>query len=508
MSATHLTSQSLIGFRPALAAELLRTRRSAATWVPVAGLAIGVLQAASWVATATGGVTDWESLFFWHALYHTALLVPFAVMTAALSVARETRAREGGMLWRPIAHHTALLARFTVIAVLLGLLALAVTVPAVLIGLTAGLTDPPIGEVLTLALAQWLLSLFPAAVALGLAGLVGFLPTLLVGIAWQAAGTLLGETESWLLQPWTWSVRASLPLLGIHQNGVRLAPDSPIHDWSPWEPILASAIATVLVLLLWSALPAVRFGIRRPRIRRSREDRRAESDGKRTALPGAGRSGNRLVRRNVDLALVSALRRTPIPWGLALIIVSFVLITLVWTQSGIREFYLRGWISYVVVPFGACILAITTWNGHRDAWRILATRTSTNRLATSVVLIAAIQLIAVLMVGTIFIQGPEAPAFALLAGTTGVAALTVNLSLTARYGPGAALVLTLAAFAFGSIAATEHMTDTPIWPAAVFVWTDAYANTDRLGLALAISSAVATLGFLAWLRTARRAAAQ
>lgn len=494
-----MSTLSLIGFRSALTAELLRSRRSAAGLIPLAGLTIGVLQGASWWVTASAETAQWEHLFFWHTIYHTALLVPFAVITAALIVNREKRAREGGALWRPIGHHTAVIARTTVLAMTLGLLALAVNLPTLVFGLAKGLTDPPLIDLLTIALAQWLLSLLPAVSALGLAGLIGMLPTIGLGIVWQAAGTLMGETPTWIIQPWTWSVRASLPLLGIHQNGVSLAPGSPILEWSPWEPVAVSIACTAIVVLLWSLMPTVRYGLRRPTLRRTPAHHVA-------SLHASTGEPPRTVRRNIFSAVASAQRRTPILLGLVLSIASCLLIAMVWTDPETQHSYLRGWISYIIVPFGACLLAATTWNTHREAWPILATRASTNQLAVRVFLLAAIQFSIVILAGTLFIQGPGTPAFALLATTTGIAALTVNLMLASRFGQGSALAVTLIAFAFGAVAATQQMSETLLWPAAFFVWSDSFANTTRLPVALSIGMIIIAIGFLGWLKQARRAA--
>src|SRR5690625_4265859 len=84
----------------AVRAEIVRTRGSAAAYLPGLGLVIAGISFAGILITPD---SQERAALLWQTLYVTGMAAPLLTLLAGLTTAREAAAREGGTLWRPTA---------------------------------------------------------------------------------------------------------------------------------------------------------------------------------------------------------------------------------------------------------------------------------------------------------------------------------------------------------------------------------------------------------------------
>lgn len=503
---------ALVSYPRALAAELVRTKHSASARFAGVGLAVAILQGLAWSTVATRELRGWEQLVGWQALYITALFTPLTALLVALTVERERKAREGGTLWRPLTPRVAFAARATVLTLQLLVFNAALILPMLLIGLAHGLADPPIVRIFALWLVLWLCSLLVAAIFLLLTRVAGLYVTLGLALGWQLAGTLTAETASGAWQPWAWQVRAALPLVGIHANGTALEPHSPIWDWNPLWPTLYSLSLALVIAGVGALLSNRDLRILRRRPRPSASP--VSSGPARQRAGGAQRSvavmplDRRMPpgRPHRLAAVAGSLRRT----GLASLTVSalgtLVLIGLVWNTS-----YVRGFATWVAVPLGTCLFACLAWTAQRDAWRVLALRASPARLAAHLLAVGTTVLLLVGLTTATITATRGDTGFARF-GTAlvyvGFAWLLVSLWLTARYGAGATIGVTLVVLVFSLVFGGTEFANSNLWLLGVLGWPASATTWPRIAVSLVLSAVISTAAGTAWLRALRAAAAR
>lgn len=479
----------------AVRAEFARSRASSSSRFAVAGLGVAVLQGAGWWVVATQPLHDWGQLLGWQALYATGLCVPLTALLVALTVARERRAREGGTLWRPLSARVALSARATVLAAELVAFNAALTLPILLFGWSRGLADAPVGRLVGTWLALWLSSLLPAALALVLARIAGLYVTVGVAIVWQVAGTIASESASWGWQPWTWQVRAVLPLLGIHSNGVGLEPGSPIWSWSPVAPTTLSVLMAAAVVITSVLVPSVRL----TRHRRITTQTPTEASRARPIIGGVVTRGR--ARPMAGLAL--SLRRTALPPLIAGTVVVLPLVAVIWDAA-----YLRGFSTWLVVPLGTCVMACLLWASQGGSWRVLALRAPVGRLAAGLLTLCLGVLTGVVAVATglVGVGGDaEAGRFGVVLWATGAAWLTVCLWLATRFGAGAAIGATLVVLVVSVVFDSTYLASTPLWLVGILGWPEAVSGWARAGTAVGLSTLLGVAAGWAWFRALHRA---
>jgi len=513
----------------AVLAERVRARHSASSRFAALGLLLCVLQGLGWWFVATSAMPDWGGLLGWQTLYATGLFAPVVTLLATMTVAREAAAREGGTWARPLSPHTAFLARMLVLAWQSLLLHAAVTLPLLGFGMLGGLTAPPIARFVALWIVFWAGSLLPLSLTVVAAPRLGMIATIGLALVWQIAGTVFAESSAWWAQPWTWAVRAALPVLGIHQNGVRLEQDSPVRGWSPLLPELMAVLLAVVVVAVAAARAGVVtdptiIGLARLRRRAapaddslpfhdaaSAHDPASSHD---PALPaerrdlatGPSRGEVRRGRPGFVHAQWILLRTDAIPASVVASLTAVALVGLVWNTT-----YVTGFATWFLVPLGACVLGCLAWSANEGGWRITVLRGRPAQHAAALLTLCA-GLLAVVVAWTTLVaalsRGSHGISFAYptLSFAVGAMVLTVGLWLTTRFGPGASVATTLVILVFSLVFGGTWMADGPLWLVGVLGWPLTATTPDRLFVALGLAALVSSAATAAWLLALRRAA--
>ncbi|GAB3705518.1 lantibiotic immunity ABC transporter MutE/EpiE family permease subunit [Mariniluteicoccus flavus] len=478
-------------FAPVLAAERVRTRRTTGARLWIIGLVIAVLQCLGWFTIASSALSDWDQLLGWQTLYATVLCTPIAALVSCLAVRREGAARSGGTPWRRPDAGMTRAARLLVLAGQQLALQVTIVIPMLAFGVLVGIPDAPVGRFAALLGVLWVASLPWVALGLLLAERLGLYATTALAIIWQVAGTLRAEGSTWWLEPWTWGVRPTLPLLHVHANGMGAGPGEAVRDLAILPPVaLAAALFGVLAAVVVLA-PA-------PGERRTGGGAGASAQA--AAAPTVGGPIVRGRRRTV----LAAMRALPLraATGLSIAaIVSIVATRALWTPA-----YVHGLVGLVLIPGLACLLACLTAHALAPGLRLALTRVRASTLAAS----AGSVLVAVLVpvvVGGAALAGRWAGSLLVVGIASGVALLMLDLWLATRFGPGAALGVTLVGVAWSAIFGGSQLAAGPTW--ILGPWAYAYSATtgDRLLVAAAGSLVVAFPAAYAWTRALRRAAA-
>ena len=249
-----------VGVVDVLRAELLRSRRTF-TW----GVVVATLALAAWAInlahslTAAGVVgTDarWgtaSGVLAWMSNYPDMLAPALGTLVGAMTQWREQRIREGGTAWRGVAPGRIAIGRTAVLALSALACQLGWLVPVVGYGLASGVGWGPVGDYLGFALLMWVsvtgASLWGMlAVRLIGAGAVGLAPA--AAAVWSIMGAARAEGPTWAIEPWTWTIRSTLPLLGVHGNGEKLEAGAAAWHYPLWPGLLFQIVVTGLALAL------------------------------------------------------------------------------------------------------------------------------------------------------------------------------------------------------------------------------------------------------------------
>ncbi|ANY05234.1 hypothetical protein [Pseudonocardia sp. HH130630-07] len=496
-----------------LAAELLRTRRSAALRLTLVGPVVCLLALAGQYLVS--GQRTWSALLLWHVPYVTTTAAVLTALLAAFAERRERRARTGGTAWRATPARARHAARVPVLAGLSLLTSVLAFLPFAPAGLLLGLIDPPVGRLLTAAVVVWAGGLGWLVVATALARALGPWPTVLAGVLWQLAGTLGAESAAWWALPPTWAVRPVLPLIGTHANGIPLEPGSPVWNSPAIGPVLASlalAVAALPLALLDGArpdrwTPPSRTDRRGAAGRHDRKGKRRIRTGRRVVTGAAvgGGSGEDDRARGV-VAMAASLLRTAI--GPLAGAAGLFLAGIAWTYP---PRYPDAAFGLAVLPAGAAVLAVVAWRAQEPAWRIVCSRAArpwTAGLRLLAVLGLVVVAFTAVTAAVLALDGVAAPTVALrvlVAVPLGWAVVTLTLWLHARWHVAVALVVaflgTTGGIAFGgSVLAT-----TPLWLAGPAAWTWSAGTPDRAAVAVAASLLVTAVAGAGFLRAASRA---
>ena len=249
-----------VGVVDVLRAELLRSRRTF-TW----GVVVATLALAAWAInlahslTAAGVVgTDarWgtaSGVLAWMSNYPDMLAPALGTLVGAMTQWREQRIREGGTAWRGVAPGRIAIGRTAVLALSALACQFGWLVPVVGYGLASGVGWGPVGDYLGFALLMWVdvtgASLWGMlAVRLIGAGAVGLAPA--AAAVWSIVGAVRAEGPTWAIEPWTWTIRSTLPLLGVHGNGEKLEAGAAAWHYPLWPGLLSQIVVTGLALAL------------------------------------------------------------------------------------------------------------------------------------------------------------------------------------------------------------------------------------------------------------------
>ena len=487
---------AVVGVSAALGAERRRWPGSAAGRLPLLGLLAAVLQGLLYLAGSTRH--GWAALTAWQILWVSFLGPVGTGLLAGLLGRRETTARGGGAWWRPVTARRAHVAGFVVLAGYALAMQVAVLLAALPFGWIDGLSFPgPVGHLLLVAAAQWVSTLTLLAVAHQVALRVGLLAATGLGLAWALAGTFTAETAGWWWQPWAWTVRALLPLTGTHANGIPLEPGASLATASVWPALLASTLLGVVVAGI-GGHPWHRRNFFRARVGRA-----AGRVQRAIRLPLAWRT------IGPTAALVVSVRGTA---TLPLILVAAVTVPLgllVWPDPG----YTRQLVALLLLPVGATLLPVLTWQANADAWRaislhprspsVLAARLALINVST-VAAFACYCGSALKVAGFSWANTIELTA---LASTTGTALILWHLWLALRWHIGVALaagaVGTLLALVVGGTGLSNLL-----WPVVPWAWAATGVETPtRLACCLVLGTVASVVLLQACRRAGQRAAA-
>lgn len=472
----------------AVRAEAVRAKGSAAAALPWVGILLAGISTAGILITPEN---QERAALLWQTLYVTGMAAPLMTLLAGLTTARETTARDGGTLWRATNPRTILVARFIVLAGLSALfhaLAFWLVIP---LSLAAGApTDIP--RLLWAGLACWIATLGLLALAFVLTERWGTIPVFLAAWVWQVIGTLAAETTTWFAIPPTWAVRAMLPILGAHQNAEPLAASDPLATESPALALTLSVLLTVLVLVLRVLLGTLR-------VERGTDSRPVGRRSTRESAVGAIRA---MMRSRAVMPLCAA-----------------AILLAVATAAMYPNSYLLGLHTYAMLPLGACVIAVLTWQAVLPGWRVLILRKATVPTAVQAWLLLWVSFVSVAVTVTALANAllrGHGDAASLLAITQsgalwlilGIAYTLGALWITVRFGAGWALGAAVILIIVGVTLGGDILADTWLWILGPTAWPLSADTPQRFLAAALIASAFAVLTWLLSTRAMRNAPAR
>ncbi|MEV5237647.1 hypothetical protein AB0K89_00670 [Streptomyces cinnamoneus] len=497
---TALPPTPVPGLSATLRAEFATWRRSAVAYLPLGGLAFGLVNTAMFLSTGPG--KDWKDVLGYQNLW--AMFV--GPMLTALLVATATRiddtARGGATRYRPVRPPYRHLSRFTVLALrslLLNLLGAGT--PLLILGLTNGAQRVPADRAAEAVLVPWASQLGMLALLLWLARQTPWTAVLGAGFVWTMLGVVNAESASWAVLPFTWLDRGALPVIGTHANGVALEAHSALAGASPWPATLLGALLAVPFLLLPRLhLPAARAA-------RQRTASQPVASGAATAAgPAPLAAGHaRPGRPRVLAAVAGTLRGTSLTW-LCPATVALIALWLSWhdPDTSIQLFTL------LVLPIGTLVLALVAWGAAGQGWRAVASRT-TGAARPALALTGLTTGIAALMsvvIALVYLAAgiPAGHAWPLaLTGTVVGAMLTsFTLWLSIRTTQSVAVVVGIIGILFGVLVGGTSMQQT-LWPLIPYSWAN-YLDLHRMALTLPVGIAATALFTFGITHAARKAA--
>ena len=485
-----------VGVVDVLRAELLRSRRTF-TW----GVVVATLALAAWAInlahslTAAGVVgTDarWgaaSGVLAWMSNYPDMLAPALGTLVGAMTQWREQRIREGGTAWRGVAPGRIAIGRTAVLALSALACQLGWLVPVVGYGLASGAGWGPVGDYLGFALLMWVsvtgASLWGMlAVRLIGAGAVGLAPA--AAAVWSIVGAVRAEGPAWAIEPWTWTIRSTLPLLGVHGNGEKLEAGAAAWHYPLWPGLLSQIVVAGLALALVIATTG-RGGdriVRRPDLlqrlfRRTGSGAGAEeraSGAGPAALPGGPVTASRATGPDAGPTAASEPSAAPVPgsaavsplmpaaavgpgprgavralapvlpWRIWAALEILLLAIIAVTRAVYSPSTAVSLLALAGVPVASAVVGISTWVCLRQAWRGLLMRAAPARLTAAALLAAWGFLSAALLAA----WGAAAGGSQLLRTDPDLSAATGKVYV-AMVIPFVALMLLTAAFAIAQV---------------------------------------------------------
>lgn len=493
-------------------AEALRWRRDVAAWLPLGGVVIG-----AGLGVLSGGVhagPGWGAVLAWLNPWAVFVGPMLAVLVVGVSVAGDRTCRGGGTWWRPVDALRADVAKLAVAAVFLLAMDLLAVLGVLGIGATRASGALPALRVLAVVVVLWSGSLCVAAIGLRVARRLGVLAGLGVGVVWCVVGALAAEGSAALFVPPAWAVRATIPLLGTHANGVPLPESSALQSIQPLPLALACIVLAVVIVVV--RLPQARPSGISHRSGRGRPDvggagatapPRALDARQRGAEPVERAVGRRAVRPSAAGAVTASLRRTPV-WILPVGSVALCLLMTRW-QAPDRVLVI---VPVLVVPVVAFVAPMVLWGRQRPAWRAIASRTVpiervAHALALTNAVLAAGSVVVPLVVLGVLAEARPARVL-LLAGLGCLAVLAVSawqLVLEMTVGRVVALAVGIVG-TFVSLLIGGSGLGTVFWTVDPWSW-GAFGAPAQMVLTVPVMLAAVVLAWFVIARCGRRAAA-
>lgn len=186
------------------------------------------------------------------------LSLPLGIaLIAGLDILKERRAGFGGLQFRPATRGQQFLARFAVLAGLLLILNIIFALGIFAAGTLIVKGDVEWTRLLSSFSLAYLGSLLLLALYMLIARYLGLIGSLVVG-GIGLFTMMFADTQYWWATPWSWIVRASVPIIGAHPNGLLLEKDSPAWQISAFEPLTLSVGLLVILLFVLTKTPEER----------------------------------------------------------------------------------------------------------------------------------------------------------------------------------------------------------------------------------------------------------
>ncbi|UQA94469.1 hypothetical protein [Streptomyces halobius] len=487
----------LPGLPATLRAEFATWRRSTVAYLPLGGLAFGLVNTALFLSTGPG--KDWRDVLGYLNLW--AMFVgPMLVALLAATAARiDQRARGGATWYRPVRPAHRHLSRFIVLAtqsLLLNLLGAGT--PLAILGLMSSAQQVPMDRAIQAVVVPWVAQLGMLAMLLWLARQTSWAVALGAGFGWTVLAVVNAESAAWPALPFTWVDRGVLPVIGTHANGVALEVHSPLAHASPWLPTLMGAALALPFLLL----PKLRR-----RGSRTSQHRAAVAPGSApTAVPDPAMAVySRPGTPRVAAAVAGTLRGTALTW----LCPAAVLLIAVWLSwhdpnSSIQLFTL------LVLPIGSLVLGLVAWNAAGRGWRAVASRTpGAGRPALvltgiTVGIAVALSVIIALVYLLAGIPFGHAWPLALTSALVGAMLTSFALWLSVRTSLAVAVVVGIIGILCGVLIGGTDLQQA-LWPVTPYSWAN-YLDLQRMSLTLPISVVVTVFFTFGITRAARKAA--
>ena len=428
--------------------------------------------------SVAGTVQDATDMLNWHALLVTGMLAPIAALYAGLAEQREKQSRSGGTLWRPASRHATRTARLLVVWAALGLFFLLDFGATWAFAALFGLDHAPL--VLLIGFFVWVGSLGAAGLAAGISRRYGLLAALGFAVVWQFGLGFLAEREWWWLNPGAWPMRLVVPAMGLHINATPLEADSPLLNESPWP-----AFALCVLLAAVGMAVAVLTPPRTSRVRRRRTTVHE------VTAPVPRTFASPTVNRPAGAPRLAALR------GLHRAALNPAVVVCVVLSMLVMLFALRydpavrtALFTYLILPVGAGLLPVLVWPQLRPAWPLMQIehpRVRAALLGWLLIVVALVALVAVVTSGATLI---DAARRLLLIFLTGGAMTFISLTITARWGVGWALALTLFATIFSVTIGGDVLAESALWIIAPTAWPETATTFIRCAIAATAGAVV------------------
>lgn len=238
-----------------IAAEWLKHRRTfTRQLVLLAPLGLTLLPLV--LALLHDSLRTWEMVLATTYNWWTVLAVPIGgALLAALSAWQDER--WGGwraMRVRPTAPAALFGAKFAVLAIHTLLASLLLMLLTFGQGLVLASGPVPWVKLVTGALLPWVAALPVLALQLWVASITNFAVSTLLGVVGFVVGVATAKDPTWVYVPWAWAVRITVPVLGVHPNGIPLSSGDPLLDLGVVSMAVGLALAATVVVGALGAL--------------------------------------------------------------------------------------------------------------------------------------------------------------------------------------------------------------------------------------------------------------
>ncbi|MFE5741051.1 hypothetical protein [Streptomyces celluloflavus] len=481
------------GLPATMRAEFATWRRSAVAYLPLGGLAFGLVSSAVFVSAGPG--RSWKDVLGYQNLWAMFVGPMLTVLLVATAARIDRGARGGGTRYRPVRPAYRQLSRFTALAVRSLLLnVLGAGTPLLVLGVLSSAQRVPADRALEAVLVPWISQLGMLALILWLARQTSWRVALAVGLVWTVLGVVNAESTAWVALPFTWLDRGALPVIGTHANGVALEAHSALISASPWPPALLGALLAVPFLLL----PRLRRPGTRTVEHRTAPSSTASAQGATAILgtvtepaPHLEPGGPRVVA-----AVLGMLRGTALTW-LCPGSVGLIALWLSWhaPDASVQLFTL------LVLPIGTLVLGLVVWSAAGQGWRAVAARATGTRgpalvlTGAAVAVTVAVSLVTALLYLTAGVPAGHAWLLALTGAVVGAMLTTFTLWLAIRTSQAVAVVVGIIGILFGVLVGGTAMQQN-LWALIPYSWAN-YLDLHRISVTLPVSlvaTALCTFG--------------